>query len=294
MSGQQPRQAPDERWYSSGQGPSSGPPPWPTREPERPRKEKRDKESKIISFREWLSTTAGTISAICAVVTLIGGTIVVVKILNNNPSTNTPTPGPTVITNPTSSDTTTQKPSGSFSAAQLKDALLPSSAVGSSAIVQESGTDLSNIVAICGGPVSGDTAAAYETIEDNQTGTGLDETLVSWNSTSGPSQGIQATRQSLDQSGSCSVTYNGVTIQYTGDEPGSPPSSCKTPGQYLATQAEITSPSFTYPDFGFMEIVQCGSTTIFVRVYSDVPGAMTKQAADGYLSSAVGQLSSTN
>lgn len=292
MAGHEPWQAPHERSYTSGQGSSSSAPPRPPGRSEQPRKEKPGKESKLVAFREWLSTTVGAISAICAIITLISGTVVAVRILDKNPTAATPTPNRTSQNNQTSPVPIIHNSAGSFSVSQLQSALLPSSTVGSTALVVSRGTDLSQIEAICGGPVSGDTAAAYETIKDSQSGTILDEALVSWDNTSGPSQGIATTRQTIDQNGSCSVTSNGVTTQYTGDEPGSPPSSCVSPGQYLATQVEVTSPSSTFPYFGFTEIVQCGATTIFVRVYSDVPGAITQTTADGYLSSAVGNLES--
>jgi hypothetical protein len=289
MSGQQPWQAPDGRWYSSGPGSPPGAPSQPPGWPEQPRKEKPERESKLVSFREWLSTTAGVICAICAIVTLVGGTIVVVKILapHNDPPIihDSPTPTPPHSTSPNS-------PSP-FSSAQLQSALLSAGTVGSTAIVQSTSTNLSQIQAICGGPVSGDTAAALETIVDRQTGTVLDETLVSWDNAADPGQVITTARQAVDQSGSCSMTSNGVTTEYTGDDPGSPPSSCVSPGQYFATQAKISSPSFTFPFFGFTVIAQCGTTTIFVRVVSDLPGAVTQQTADGYLSSAVGNLKST-
>ncbi len=256
---------------------------------DRPERHRQENESKLVSFREWLSTTAGVIGAICAVITLAGGTIVVVKILaphNTPPAHNNN--APTSMHDQPSSSSSPEP----FNTTQLQSALLPSETVGPSANAQSSGTDLSQIEAICGGPVSGDSAAAYETIRNQQTGIFLDEGLVSWNSISDASQTITAGRQAIDRSGSCSGASNGATIVYSGDSPGSPPSSCVNPGQYLATQAKLSSPSTKFPYLGFTIVAQCGPTTIFIRVYSQQPGAVTQQVTDGYLSSAVGRLKS--
>jgi len=292
MSGQQPWQAPDGRWYTSAHGSPSGasspPPGW----PKQPRNEKPQKESRPVSFREWLSATAGIIAAICAIITLVGvgGTIVVVKILaphndSRNNTQNTPSPTPDHSSNRNSQ--------GPFNTAQLQTALLPSGTVGQVAAVQSTGTDMSQIEGICGGPLSGDTATAYENISDQQDGRMLDEVLVSWDSTSEAGRAITVARQTIDQRESCSITSNGATLEYTGDDQGSPPSSCVNPGQYLATQVKISSSSIAFPFFGFAAIAQCGPTTIFIRVYSHQPGAITQQVADGYLSSAVDRLKST-
>jgi hypothetical protein len=262
--------------------------------PERPRKEKPEKVSRLVSFREWLSTTAGIISAICAIITLIGGTIVVIKILDKNPAAITPTPNRTSQNNQTSPGPIIRNSAGSFSISQLQSALLSSQTVGSTATVQSTGTDMSQIEGICGGPLSGDAATAYEKISDQQDGTALDEVLISWDSTSDARQAITDARQTIDQRESCSITTsNGSTLEYTGDDPGSPPSSCVNPGQYLATRAKISSPSIRSPYFGFAAIAQCGPTTIFIRVYSRQRGAITQEVADGYLSSAVDRLRST-
>jgi hypothetical protein len=265
----------------------------PPSRPERPRKEKPEEESRLVSFREWLSTTAGITSAICAIITLIGGTLVAVKILDKNPPAITPAPI-RMSQNQASPSPVIHNSAGSLSTSHLQSALLPSQTVGSTAIVQSTGTDLSQIGVICGGPLSGDAATAYEKISDQQDGTALDEVLTSWDSTSDARQAIADARRTIDQRESCSITTsNGSTLEYTGDDPGSPPSSCVNPGQYLATQAKISSPSVIFPYFGFAVIAQCGPTTIFIRVYSRQPGAITQQVADGYLGSAVGRLRST-
>jgi hypothetical protein len=255
-----------------------------------PAKEKPEKESKLVSFREWLSTTAGVIAAICATITLLGGTIVVVRIFashNNSPIIqDSPTPTPPHSTTPNS-------PSP-FTSAQLQSALLSSETVGSTATVESSGTDVSTLETTCGGPRTGATATAtaYESINDQQTGTFLAETITSWDSAADAGQAIKVDRQAVDQSGSCSITSSGATEEYSGDDAGSPPSSCVSPGQYFATQINTTSSSFASPYNGFFIQAQCGTTTITVKIESDLPGRITQQSADGYLSSAIGKLDS--
>ena len=285
MSGQQPWQAPDGRWYAAGQGSPSGTPPWPPGGREPPNKEKPAKESKLVAFREWLTTGTGIATLIVTIVgLLIGGAAAGGKLFPPSPKpTHSVTPIPPGPKPDTSPSRSTAPPKS------LQSALLSNGTVGSAAIVQSSGTDLSQIGAICGGTLSGDTATAYETITDEQTGTVLDETLVSWDSAADADQVITAARQAVDQNGGCSVASNGVTTDYTGDNQGSPPSSCVSPGQYFSTQVKrsSSSSSFSFPYNGFAEIVRCGTTTIFVRVYSQQPGAITQQTADGYLSSAV-------
>jgi hypothetical protein len=297
MSNQGPYQAPDPRWYEPGQGSPSSAPSWPPHGPEPPRKRKAEKESGLVSFREWLSTTAGTISAICALITLVGGAIVVAKTLassagphKHSPNNIVAAPGHNshnavnpVISNPPS-------PLGS---AALQGDLLSSGTVGSAAIVRAASTDLSQIELICGGTLSGDTATAHGTIADQQSGTVLSETLVSWSSAADADQAITGDREAVDQSGSCSISSGGATAQYTGDYPGSPPSSCVSPGQYFATQVKVTPPSSMFLDFGFAITARCGTTTILLEVVSDLPGAITQQTADGYMSDAVGRLEST-
>lgn len=200
---------------------------------------------------------------------------------SNSPATTPTTTNPTFSNSPSPFDTT-----------QLQNALLTSEALGSTGIVTSSGTDLSQLMAICGGHGTGvpATATAYEGIRDNQTGTVLSEALVSWSSAADADQAITTDRQAVDQSGSCSFTSSGITEEYSGDDAGSPPPSCENPGQYFATQVEVSSPSFILPYFGFLVQAHCGTTTITVQVESDEPGAITQQSADGYLSSAIGKL----
>lgn len=295
MPGQQPWQAPDGRWYSSGQGPLPTGPSTSTDRPWLPNQEKPEKKSRWVAFREWISATAGVTAAVVALVGLLaGGTVVTVKILTPSPK---PSPNPPSNITPTSPNSTPPNQANPYSTAQLQASLLSSGTIGSAAIVQSTGTDLSQIGEICGGPVSGDTATAFETIEDQQTGTILDEELVSWQSAADAGQAITDNRQAVDQRGSCPFTSSGTTATYTGDNPGSPPSSCVHPGQYFSTVVSISFSSSTFPeppDSGYVTEAQCGATTIWVRVYGAFGSGITQQTADGYLSSAIGKLDSTN
>jgi hypothetical protein len=66
-----------------------------------------------------------------------------------------------------------------------------------------------------------------------------------------------------------------------------------SPGQYFATQINTTSSSFAFPPYsGFFIQAQCGTTAITVKIESGLPGGITQQSADGYLSSAIGKLDS--
>lgn len=276
MSRQQPWRGPDGRRNSPGHGSPPG-------RPEQ-RKEKPEKESRLVAFREWLNTGTGLAALAAAVVgLLISGAASSSKIFPSPKPSQIVTPSPPVP----QPDHSSTSPVPSFS---LRNALLSRETVSSTAIVQSTGTDLSQIGTGCGGPASGDTATAYETIEDQQAGTFLTEELVSWDSVADAGKAITANRQAVDQNGGCSYTHNRVTAHYTGDYEGSPPSSCEDPGQYFATQIEVTKPSLSFPYSGFVTGAQCGAVTIIVLAYTNQSGGVTQQTANGYLSFAIGQL----
>lgn len=287
MSGQRPWQAPDGRSDPSGHGvPQSAPP---SSGPSQPHKGKPEKKS----FLDWISTTAGVVSAICAIITLAVGTVVVVKVLGPSPkpSPNQPSSPNSSFPDPSRSPTLQNPP------ANLTSALLPSSTLSSAAYVVSKGTDLSKIKEVCGAPVYGATATAYEQMVDHQSGTALEEALVTWGSASDAGQAITSNRQAVDQSGSCSFTASGSTATYTGDYQGSPPSSCVSPGQYFATAVSISFSSSALPELpesGYVVEAQCGATTIWIRIYGGFANSLTQQTADGYLSSAIDNLDSTN
>jgi hypothetical protein len=272
MSGQQPWHAPDGPRHP-GSDDRLGEP---GRKPEN--------KSRPDAVREWISTTAGVISSIVALVGLLaGGAAVSVKIFTQPPK---PSPSITPTPNPTFSNSPSPPP------VNLQSALLSSGTLGSPAYVGSKGTDLSQIGEICGGPVHGANSTAYETIQDYQNGTVLTEALVTWHFATDAGQAITIDRQAVDQSGSCSVTSSGVTAVYSGDDAGSPPLSCVSPGHYFATQVKVSSSSSTFPDNGFAVVAQCGTITIYVQVYNDQPGTITQQVADGYLSSAISKFDS--
>jgi hypothetical protein len=213
----------------------------------------------------------------------------VIVTIRPSQSSSTPTPTPPVSPLP-SSPNPPQSPvvlHGSVSSQVLQSALLPASALGSAALVTETGTDLSQLSLLCGGVPQGTTATAYEALKDSQTSQFLLETITEWQSASAADQAITANREAVDESGSCSVSGSGITEDFVGDDPGSPPSSCTDPGGYFATQSSIPSDF----DFGFHVEVQCGNFTIVVDAQGD-PSIGTQSVVDGYLSSAVGQFES--
>jgi hypothetical protein len=293
MSGQQPWQPPDGGWYPSGQGAPQGAPL--SSGPGRPHKEKPGKKPEKKSFLDWISTTAGVISAICAVITLAVGTVVVVKVFSppQKPALNQPS-SPNSSSHAPSPSPTLQNPP-----ANLTSALLPSSTLSSAAYIVSKGTDLSKTKEICGAPVYGATATAYEQMVDHQSGTALEEALVTWASASDAGQAVTSNRQAVDQNPSegCSLTGSGSTATYMGDDEGSPPSSCASPGQYFATTVTISFSSSglaELPESGYVVEAQCGATTISIRVYGGFANSITQQTADGYLSSAIGNLDSAH
>lgn len=179
----------------------------------------------------------------------------------------------------------------------LRSALLPSEILSSAAYVTSESTDLSKVTGMCGAPVSGATATADEQMVDHQQGVALDEVLVSWRSVADAAQNVTSNRQAVDQSGSCSLSLSGSTATYTGDNQGSPPSSCLNPGQYFATAVNISFSSSAFPEppeSGYVAEAQCGSTIIWIRVYGSFGNSITQQTADGYLSSAIEKLDSAN
>src|SRR6266851_4735916 len=121
MSGQQPWQSPDGRWYSSGHGSPPGTPPRPLGWPEQPHGEKPEKESRLVAFREWLSTGTGIAALIVAIVgLLIGGAAASGKLFPSPSPTHSVTPS-TPEPNPDSSPSTSPAPPVS-----LQNALLSS------------------------------------------------------------------------------------------------------------------------------------------------------------------------
>jgi hypothetical protein len=176
------------------------------------------------------------------------------------------------------------------SPAQLEQALLPANTLGSGSSISGAGTDLSKIGLICGGPLSGATATAYETIVDNQSGQFLTETLTAWDNAADARNAGMTNHQVLDQNGSCTLSNSGATTTYTGDFAGSPPASCSS-GQYLATGAALSSPSLVSSYSGYLVGTLCGTVSVVVSIESDLP-VISQGIADGYLNTAVDSLES--
>jgi hypothetical protein len=223
--------------------------------------------------------------------------IIAVVVAHPSPAPASPSPGSTTSSSapsePGDSSSPTVKDSGSSpgtSPAQLEEALLPADTLGPGGGISGRGTDLSKIALICGGPLPGATATAYETIVDNQTGQFLNETLTAWDTAADARNAGMANHQAIDQSGSCTLSDSGQTATYTGDYAGSAPSSC-TSGQYLATAATLSSPSLISSYSGYLVGTLCGTFSVVVAVESDLP-VITQGTANGYLNTAVDSLES--
>ena len=200
---------------------------------------------------------------------------------NANPSTfpASPSTGPT---SPAAAPPFTQ----TASTAQLTRALLPAQALDAGATVTNSGTDLADVVALCGDPLPGGARlTAYETLQDSQAGQYLEDYLIEWDNPGDAAVLISNDHAALDKTGRCSYGSVGQRIQFAGDEAGSVPQECGR-GQYVATQVSIPSGSLS----GFHASAQCGLYTISVTIFGGAGSAVNHETADEYLSSAVGRL----
>jgi len=203
---------------------------------------------------------------------------------NATPSILPASPG----TGPTS-PTTAPPFAKAASTAQLTRALLPAQALGAGARVMNSGTDLTDVGALCGDPLPGGARlTAYETLQDGQTGQYLEEFIIEWDNSGDAALLISNDHAALDKTGSCSWNSGGQTLELTGDEAGSTPQECGS-GQYVATQASIPSVSLS----GFHASAQCGLYTISVTIFGGTGSTVNHDMADGYLSSAAGRLQKT-
>lgn len=277
-------QGSDGRWY----------PPQPY--PGNSQSNSSEKEPRSRSFREWIQTTQGVISLLVSIVALGGGGAAIAVHSGSSHGPSGPTASaPSTFTNPTSS--TSQNPTGSasrdptgvVSSGRLTQALLPAQVIGSEATVTGSGTDVSQLSGICGESIpSGAQTTAYESVRDSQTDQYLDETIVDWDNANDAGNAVIDARNTIDQTGSCSVSSNGVTESLIADNEGSPPAACAN-AQYLAAQTSIQSSFYN----GFQVATQCGSFTVVIEILGGVGSIITQETADGYLSSAVGQLQKT-
>lgn len=307
MYGQQPGQRPDWRRQSPGHGSPSQPPgQLRQRHGEGPQK-----ESKLVAFREWLSTGTGIASLAVAIVTLVIGLLAASRGHSApsqksppsaalGPSTAAPEPFPSNFSPSSTPPSRSPSPSPSYG---LLQALLSKDAVSPTATVDASGTSLSQAESLCGGSSSKAIAAASELITDQQDGTNdqqngyfvgtyLNETLTSWRNAADASQSITADRQAVDQSGSCTaIDPEGESkTEFTGDYPGAPPPGCVSPGQYFATHINYSIPSNPFSFYGLHIEAQCGTVIVSVELADDTPETITLQSVNRYLSSAISKL----
>jgi hypothetical protein len=256
-----------------------------------------EKKSRAKALGDWIQTTQGLVTLIASIIALLGGGAGAAVAITRSPShaaqsgrapTTSVTDSGSSPASPAPAPTATDAFTGPATQAQLTNALLPTSALGSAANVRMSGTNLSDIAGDCGGALNGDKATAYEELQDAQTDQYLTETITYWDDSADAGAAISGTRSAIDQSGNCSYSANGITQQFTGDDAGSAPQQC-TGGQYLATQASIQA-DFLY---GYQNSAQCGFFTVVVQEISGGISAVTQSTVDGYLSNAVATLQRT-
>jgi hypothetical protein len=175
--------------------------------------------------------------------------------------------------------------------ARLTHALFPAQALGSGAIIRNSGTDLASLSTLCGGPLPrGGRLSAYETLQDAQTGQYLEEVIIEWDNSGDAAGLVNSDRAAIARSGHCSSSSSGQTVGSAGLEPGSAPPECAN-GQYVATQLSIRSGSLSLS--GYDATAQCGLYTISATILGGTGSAVSHEMADGYLSSAAGKLAET-
>jgi len=293
MSGTQPGpgwwRGSDGRWHPSQAHPGASTP----GAPKGPEGTGPEKGARSRAFREWVQTWQGIGTLVVSILALVGvGTGAAIASGGHSPNPPGPSPSVTITSpNPGPSSVVT-----TVTSAQLVQALLPAQTLGTTATVNTTGTDLSQIIGICGAPLpSGAQVAAFELLQDSQTNQSLLEIIIDWGTVADAGTAIANNRTAVDTSGSCSYTSNNETAQYEGDYSANPPSSCSNSGKYLDTQVFVTSSSLFSPGLisGFNVEVQCGTFTIAIQA-EGAPGAGVEQgAADGYLSNAVGRLAAT-
>lgn len=288
MSGPQPGsgwwRGPDGHWYPPQAHPQV-PTPGVSKDHEVKGAEKGERSR---AFRDWIQTGQGIGILIVSILGLGGAGAAVAA---NHPApthSGIQTPGP-AITNPNPGPSTRITTPGTVTPARLTQALLPAQTLGTTAVVNTRGTDLSQITGICGGPLpNGAQVAAYEVLHDSQTSQDLEEIIIDWGTAAQAGTGITDDRAAVDQTGSCDAARDGTTYEYTGDYAGSPPQECGA-GQYFDTQVFIGS-SFTS---GEQTETQCSSLTVAVLILGAAGSGGTGQEAHGYLDSAVGMLQRT-
>jgi hypothetical protein len=276
-------QGADGHWYP----PQSYPPPRAPGASGGPAGNEPEKGARARAFREWIQTGQGIAALIVSIIALGGaGTGAVIASNHNTPTQSKPAPAVSVTT-PSQSPAPTVTNSTTVTPALLAQALLPAQTLGTTATVNTTGTDLSQVTGICGAPLpNGAQVAAFETVQDSQTSQDLQEIIVDWGTPAEAGTGISDDRAAVDQTGSCNVTRSGTTFEYTGDYAGSSPRECGA-GQFFETQVLIGL------TIGDQAETQCGSFTIAVLILGGPGAGGTLEEASGYLNTAVGILRRT-
>jgi hypothetical protein len=177
------------------------------------------------------------------------------------------------------------------STARLTRALLPAQALGADATIRNSGTNPAGLDTLCGGPLPGGARrAAYETLQDAQTGQYLEDVVIEWDNSGDAARLISDDRAPIKLRGDCGSSSAGQTMKSVGLGPGSAPRECAN-GQYVATQLSIRSASLSLS--GYDASAQCGLYTISATIFGGAGSKVDNETADGYLSSAVAKLQQT-
>ena len=173
--------------------------------------------------------------------------------------------------------------------ASLMSGLLPASAVGPSASIKDTTTELADLAGVCGEPATGAKAAAGEEIWTGSTPV-VAEGIGYWDSAAIAGGFIRTDRNSLAHSiNGCSTVSYGLASKWQGSYTATPPASCPNPGAEFVTEAySQSSPDSTFAPAGYFAEVQCGDITIYIITPS---GGL--QPALSYLGTAVAQFAVT-
>lgn len=290
---------PGPGWWRGQDGHWYPPPPYQrapaSSEPERPEPGP-GKEERSRALREWIQTGQGVATLIVSIIALGGVGAGAAIASGGRASSQSPGPAPSVTAVGASPGASTLAGSpAAVSSAQLAQALLPAQDMGATAIIKVKGTSLSNVIGICGAPLPGGAqAAAFELLQDSQSGQDLSESIVDWGTASEASEMITEDRTAVDQSGSCVYTNSNATTKNQGDFTSTIPSGCADPGEYLGNRVLVTTSSLPSALIsGFRSEVQCGSFTLTVQVLGVQRAGVDQDLVDGYLSNAVGRFDAT-
>jgi hypothetical protein len=248
---------------------------------------KDQKESRAKSVGEWIQTTQGLVALIASIVALAGGgAAIAVNSGSGQASTGSVQNSATPLSTPSAPVN-----SAPVSAAQLTQALLPTTELGPGTVVTGSGTDLSTATGLCGEQLpSGAQATAYETMKNSNSADQqeLNDSVIRWDSASDASNALASAKNTIDQIGSCPMSQNGATANISAIPGGSPPPACSG-GQYLAVQG-TSDQAAGY--IGYRVAASCGAYTVAIAIVGPT-SVISQETADGYLTTAVAKLQST-